>query len=83
MAAQICETCKKKNDYRCYCSPNSVCGAYEPIVFTWFEKIKLMNVNELAELLDSFRSCNRCRRNGNDCFPTFNTKEWLEESVLE
>lgn len=29
MAAQICETCKKKNDWRCYCSPNSVCTEYE------------------------------------------------------
>ena len=27
--AQICETCKKKND-RCYCAPNSTCEAYEP-----------------------------------------------------
>lgn len=26
--AQICETCKKKND-RCYCPPNSTCMAYE------------------------------------------------------
>ena len=29
MAAQICETCKKKGA-RCYCAPNSTCGAYEP-----------------------------------------------------
>lgn len=29
MAAQICETCKKQGD-RCYCAPNSTCGAYEP-----------------------------------------------------
>ena len=28
MAAQICETCKKK-DARCYCAPNSTCEAYE------------------------------------------------------
>ena len=39
MAAQICETCKKKG-YRCYCPPNSTCGAYEPREITWFEKIK-------------------------------------------
>lgn len=29
MAAQICETCKNKG-CRCYCPPNSTCGAYEP-----------------------------------------------------
>lgn len=28
MAAQICETCKKKGN-RCYCAPNSTCEAYE------------------------------------------------------
>ena len=28
MAAQICETCKKKGN-RCYCALNSTCGAYE------------------------------------------------------
>ena len=26
---QLCETCKKKDDYRCYCSPNSCCSEYE------------------------------------------------------
>lgn len=29
MAAQICETCKHKNDWTCYCSPNSCCTDYE------------------------------------------------------
>lgn len=29
MAAQICESCRKKNEH-CYCSPNSVCNEYEP-----------------------------------------------------
>lgn len=29
MAAQICETCKKKGN-RCYCAPNSTCEAYVP-----------------------------------------------------
>ena len=31
MAAQICESCEHKYDSRCYCSPNSTCGKYEPI----------------------------------------------------
>ena len=80
MAAQICETCKKKGA-RCYCPPNSTCGAYEPKTLTQFEKIKMMDIDELAELLDSFRRCGNCRRNGNNCFPTFRTKEWLEREV--
>lgn len=29
MAAQICETCKKKGN-GCYCAPNSTCEGYEP-----------------------------------------------------
>ena len=29
MAAQICETCKKKGG-RCYCAPNSTCEGYKP-----------------------------------------------------
>ena len=29
MAAQICETCKKKGN-RCACAPNSTCEGYEP-----------------------------------------------------
>ena len=51
MAAQICETCKKKG-CRCYCPPNSTCGAYEPREITWFEKIKLMDIEEFSEWLD-------------------------------
>ena len=54
MAAQICETCKNKG-CRCYCPPNSTCGAYEPSeprVITWFEKIRSMDIDELAEWLD-------------------------------
>lgn len=29
MAAQICESCRRKNDASCYCSPNSICEMYE------------------------------------------------------
>jgi len=50
---------------------------------TNYEKIKAMSVEEMAELLDSFSSCGRCRRNGNNCFPTFNTQTWLESEVDE
>lgn len=54
MAAQICETCKNKG-CRCYCPPNSTCGAYEPSepkVITWFEKIRSMDIDDFAEWLD-------------------------------
>lgn len=44
---------------------------------TNYERIKEMSVEEMAELLDSFRQCSNCRRNGNNCFPTFRTEEWL------
>lgn len=29
MASQLCETCRYKNDWSCYCSPNSCCTDYE------------------------------------------------------
>ena len=32
MAAQICETCKRKNDWTCYCAPNSCCTEYEELI---------------------------------------------------
>lgn len=45
---------------------------------TNFERIKNMTVEEMADLLDDFSQCSRCRKNGNSCFPVFNTKQWLE-----
>lgn len=53
MAAQICETCKWKGA-RCYCAPNSTCESYEPEAATWFEKIKLMDIEKLSEWLDQY-----------------------------
>lgn len=50
---------------------------------TNFEKIKEMNLEELAELLNSFSSCSSCRRRGNNCFPHFNTEKWLESEAEE
>ena len=77
MATQICETCKYK-DGKCYCAPNSTCEGYEKRTMTRFEKIKLMDVEEMAVFLDGLRACSRCRRLGNDCFPAFDTEEWLK-----
>ena len=82
MAAQICETCKKKGA-RCYCAPNSTCSAYEERKMTRFEKIKLMDIEEMATFLDGLRACGGCRRLSNDCFPTFDTEEWLKSEVEE
>ena len=51
MAAQICETCKKKGA-RCYCPPNSTCESYEPRTLTQFEQLKLMSFDEMVECSD-------------------------------
>ena len=48
---------------------------------TNFEKIKSMSLEELADLIDSFRACSNCRRNGNNCFPHFRTEEWLKSDA--
>ena len=54
MSAQICETCKNK-DNRCYCAPNSTCQDYEERAkHTVFDKFKSMNIDEFAEWLDEY-----------------------------
>ena len=87
MAAQICETCKKK-DARCYCAPNSTCEGYEPL--TRFEKIKLMSIEEMAQVINAktygcmFRFGCPC-----DCGENYpescveEIKKWLESEVEE
>jgi hypothetical protein len=55
MAAQICETCKNKGK-RCYCSPNSTCGGYEPRKVTWFEELKNMDIDELVDWICKYVS---------------------------
>ena len=71
MAAQICETCKKKG-CRCYCPPNSTCGAYEPREITWFEKIKMMDIDEFAEWLDE-----------HDMFDNSPWTQWFDEQYCQ
>ena len=53
MAAQICETCKKKGE-RCYCAPNSTCEGYEKRVITRFEEFKFKDSEEVSEWLDKY-----------------------------
>jgi hypothetical protein len=81
MAAQICETCKYKG-CGCYCPPNGTCAMYEQRILTRFDKIKSMSIEEMAVFLDGLRACSRCRRLGNDCFPTFDTEEWLKGEAI-
>ena len=99
MAAQICETCKKKGN-RCACAPNSTCGAYEPRKMTRFEKIKLMNIEEMAGFFSARKypnlphsPCYICQYDqGLSCiksyecadeYKTWLYKQWLEEEVEE
>ena len=48
---------------------------------TNYERIKAMSVEEIADLLDSFMACSNCRRNGNNCFPYYDIKQWLESEA--
>lgn len=50
---------------------------------TNYDHIKAMSVEEMADLLDSFRQCSNCRKNGNNCFPTFRTGEWLQQGISQ
>ena len=84
MTAQICDTCKWK-DGKCYCAPNSTCEGYEKRTMTNFEKIKLMDIDEMAELM-SIDLCELCHfANPNDncegleC--TDGMKRWLMQEV--
>ena len=65
------------------CKPDIFEKTYEAVTNTNYDKIKAMSVEEMADLLDSFRQCSNCRRYGNNCFPTFRTEEWLKQGVLE
>ena len=52
MAAQICETCKHKNDW-CYCSPNSCCTDYEKAIELTEEEKKedaMINASNKAKI---------------------------------
>lgn len=51
MAIRICETCKKKGN-RCCPNANGTCESYDPRAITWFEKFKLMDIEEFTEWLD-------------------------------
>jgi hypothetical protein len=69
--------CRKYSDDTCtsYCVEGP-CPHDTP---STADHIRAMSDEELAELLDSFRSFAVCRRNGNNCFPSFKTEEWLRK----
>ena len=48
---------------------------------TNYEKIKSMSIEELSYLLEDFSACSRCRKIGNDCFPTMDILRWLESEA--
>ena len=50
---------------------------------TWFENIKQMTIEELAEFLENFRQCSSCRKWGNSCFPSFDNLDFLNSEVRE
>ena len=89
MAAQICETCKWKGA-RCCCVPNSTCERYEKRTMTRFEQIRLMDIDEMAEVINAktygcmFRFGCPC-----DCGENYpescveEIKKWLESEVEE
>lgn len=45
---------------------------------TNYEKIKNMTIEEMADLLNDFSACSRCRKKGNSCFPVSNVEQWLQ-----
>lgn len=49
------------------------------VPMTNYDFIKSLTIEDMADLLDSFGACSRCRNNGNNCFPVFNTEEWLNQ----
>ena len=63
------------------CKPDIFEKTYEAVTNTNYDNIKAMSVEEMAELLDSLRQCSNCRKNGNNCFPTFRTEEWLQQGI--
>lgn len=45
---------------------------------------KIRESNEsLADAIDGFRACNRCLINGNNCFPNYNTLDYLNQPYKE
>lgn len=50
---------------------------------TWFEYVKQMNIEELAEFLENFRQCSSCHKWGNSCFSAFDTFDFLNSEVRE
>ena len=82
-----CEYCYLKDEKPCYecsaCFKGSNFRAIKTIKPTNYERIKNMSVEELAQLLNNFRSCSRCPKCGNNCFPNLNIEQWLESEVTD
>lgn len=81
--SEACPICKNNGSDLCFeCKMEIGKSGFEPkdgFEPTNADHIRAMSDEELADMLDSFNACNRCRRMGNDCFPASNTLEWLKQ----
>lgn len=50
---------------------------------TNYERIMKMSVEELALFLEGMQACNRCRKRGNDCFPSWDAEMWLTQEARD
>lgn len=62
-------------------APDANGNAKGGLTITNYEKIKAMSIEEMADFLESIQSCSRCRRNGNDCFLSWNVEQWLDSET--
>ena len=66
----------KENETSCLkCSQNTVLTNRQ-----WLETL---TDEEFAVWLESFNNCNRCMRQGNDCFSHFDIEGWLKREHRE
>lgn len=50
---------------------------------TWFENVKQMNIEDLAEFLENFRQCPACHKWGNGCFTSFDALRFLDSECTK
>lgn len=50
---------------------------------TWFENVKQMNIEELADFLENFRQCPACHKWGNSCFTSFDALRFLNSECTK
>lgn len=93
MAVRLCETCKKKGLYRCFLGLDGTCESYEKKVMTNFERIKVMDIEEMANMMLMLGDCEKycaftkdgsCDAHSHEIQECKNgVKQWLESEVTE